>query len=105
MTTETTSDRVSAFAQTPTSRRAFLRAASFTAVSAGALAACGKAAAAPDRPAAAAPPAGPAMHAAPAAVPSPRATADVMDAMHEKGMKAFPAKTAVHGNQPLAPTL
>lgn len=29
--------------------------------------------------------------------------ADQMDAMHEKGVKAFPAKTAVWGNQPLAP--
>ena len=28
-----------------------------------------------------------------------------MDAMHEKGVKAFPAKTAVMGNQPLAPKL
>jgi FtsP/CotA-like multicopper oxidase with cupredoxin domain len=28
-----------------------------------------------------------------------------MDAMHEKGMKAFPAKTAIHGNQLLAPKL
>jgi manganese oxidase len=28
-----------------------------------------------------------------------------MDAMHEKGVKAFPAKTAVWGNQPLAPTI
>jgi FtsP/CotA-like multicopper oxidase with cupredoxin domain len=25
--------------------------------------------------------------------------------MHEKGMKAFPAKTAAHGNQPLAPKI
>src|SRR6185503_17614741 len=32
-------------------------------------------------------------------------TADAMDAMHEKGIKAFPAKTAGKGNQPLAPTL
>ena len=26
-----------------------------------------------------------------------------MDAMHEGGIKAFPAKTAGKGNQPLAP--
>ena len=31
--------------------------------------------------------------------------ADAMDAMHEKGVKAFPAKTAGKGNQPLAPRL
>jgi FtsP/CotA-like multicopper oxidase with cupredoxin domain len=31
--------------------------------------------------------------------------AEQMDAMHEKGVKAFPAKTAVWGNQLLAPTV
>jgi FtsP/CotA-like multicopper oxidase with cupredoxin domain len=31
--------------------------------------------------------------------------ADQMDAMHEKGIKAFPAKTAVYGNQPLHPKI
>ena len=40
----------------------------------------------------------------PAAV-SVRAAADAMDKMHEAGMKAFPAKTAKHGNQPLAPRM
>ncbi|MFL5606376.1 MAG: multicopper oxidase family protein [Gemmatimonadaceae bacterium] len=107
MTTEKTFDSVGAFAPTPTSRRAFLRAASFTAVGAGALVACGKAAAASDKPAAAAPPTGHDMGgAAPAGAPAdPRAAANAMDAMHEKGMKAFPAKTAVHGNQLLAPKL
>ena len=35
--------------------------------------------------------------------PSDREKADTMDAMHEKGIKAFPAKTAGKGNQPLAP--
>jgi FtsP/CotA-like multicopper oxidase with cupredoxin domain len=107
MTTEKTSDRAGAFAQSPTSRRAFLRAASFTAVSAGALMACGQAAAASDQPAAAAPSAGHDMPGAtPVAVPvDPHAAANAMDAMHEKGMKAFPAKTSVHGNQLLAPKL
>ena len=33
------------------------------------------------------------------------ANADAMDAMHEKGMKAFPAKTAGMGNQIMKPTL
>jgi hypothetical protein len=31
--------------------------------------------------------------------PSPREKADQMDAMHEKGVKAFPAKTEGQGNQ------
>jgi FtsP/CotA-like multicopper oxidase with cupredoxin domain len=34
-----------------------------------------------------------------------RAKADEMDAMHEKGIKAFPAKTAGKGNQPMAPRM
>ena len=41
---------------------------------------------------------------APAAV-DPRARAEQMDAMHEKGIKAFPAKTEGKGNQLLAPRL
>ena len=105
---------------TPTSRRAFLRAGALAAGAAGALTACGQADARPT-PAAPAAPAAPdpmaGMHAGPhhgaaataAAAPagdSPaavRARADAMDAMHEKGIKAFPAKTAGRGNQPLAP--
>src|SRR5205085_2069622 len=31
--------------------------------------------------------------------------AEAMDAMHEKGVKAFPAKTAIWGNQVLMPTM
>ena len=34
-----------------------------------------------------------------------QSAADAMDAMHEKGIKAFPAKTAVYGNQLLEPKL
>jgi FtsP/CotA-like multicopper oxidase with cupredoxin domain len=34
-----------------------------------------------------------------------QSAADAMDAMHEKGIKAFPAKTAGEGNQLLAPTM
>ena len=45
----------------------------------------------------------PAMQAAPARAAA--TTADEMDAMHEKGVKAFPAKTAGKGNQPLQPRL
>ena len=84
-------------AESITSRRAFLRNASLTAVG-GALVACGKSGEA----ASATPsstPAAPA-HAAPAV-----SAADAMDALHEKGMKAFPAKTALHGNQVLKPKL
>jgi FtsP/CotA-like multicopper oxidase with cupredoxin domain len=98
----------------PTSRRAFLRAGALAAGAAGAtsaLAACGEADARPSpAPATAAPadPAGGMHHAAAPAAPagSPaaiRARADAMDAMHEKGVKAFPAKTNVWGNQPLEP--
>ncbi len=44
-------------------------------------------------------------HEGSAAPASPTAMADAMDAMHEKGIKAFPAKTAIWGNQLLAPTI
>jgi FtsP/CotA-like multicopper oxidase with cupredoxin domain len=45
----------------------------------------------------------PATQAAPARAAA--TTADEMDAMHEKGVKAFPAKTAGKGNMPLQPRL
>lgn len=42
----------------------------------------------------------------PASAPlSAAAAAEAMDKMHEDGVKAFPAKTAVHGNQLLAPSM
>lgn len=41
----------------------------------------------------------------PPKVPTARQKAEEMDAMHEKGIKAFPAKTAGKGNQLLAPRL
>ena len=97
-----------------TSRRDFLRTASLTAVSAGALVACGTSAV----PAASSTPPTGGGSATPAAgatggtmgahdTARPPATsaaqADAMDAMHEKGIKAFPAKTAGKGNQLLAP--
>ena len=42
----------------------------------------------------------------PAAPPNTaREKADEMDAMHEKGVKAFPAKTERMGNQPMAPKI
>jgi len=81
------------------SRRAFLRTASLTAVSTAALAACGKGASpTPEAAAAATPPVAPPPL-------SPRAAADAMDAMHEKGIKSFPAKTAGKGNQLLTPRI
>ncbi len=43
--------------------------------------------------------------AAPAAPPTPRQRADAMDAMHEKGVKSFPARTTGQGNQLLTPRL
>ena len=91
-------DPIGALVQGATSRRAFLRTASFTAAGTAALAACGKAvSAAPEKTSAAA--------TLPVAPVDPRAAADAMDAMHEKGIKAFPAKTAGKGNQLLAPTM
>ncbi|HET7427186.1 MAG TPA: twin-arginine translocation signal domain-containing protein, partial [Gemmatimonadales bacterium] len=86
----------------PTSRRDFLRKGAVAAVSLPAvasLAACAesKASGSPDttaKSAAQAPP-----------VPTPREKADAMDAMHEKGVKAFPAKTAGRGNQPMTPRM
>ena len=94
-------DAVGARAQMLTSRRAFLRTASFTAAGTAALAACGKTAAAePEKKATAAAAATP-----PAAPVDPRAAADKMDAMHEAGIKSFPAKTKGQGNQLLAPKM
>ena len=103
-------DALEILTQKATSRRTFLRTAGVAAASVGVLAACGKAAdAAPGKAiattggdmagmgtAAAVPPA------TPAAI---RAAADAMDAMHEKGIKAFPAKTTGKGNQLLAPKI
>jgi FtsP/CotA-like multicopper oxidase with cupredoxin domain len=45
------------------------------------------------------------MAANPAVATTTMSTADQMDAMHEKGIKSFPAQTALHGNQPLAPRI
>lgn len=96
MSTDILDSEMGALAKGITSRRSFLRTASLTAVGTAALAACGKGASStPEAAAAATPPVTP-----PA---NPRAAADAMDAMHEKGIKAFPAKTAGKGNQLLVP--
>ena len=100
------------------SRRDFLRSSAFTAVAAGAaattLAACAK----PSESQAqtAPPPVKPATsdsdHGGGATAPHPatpvvdtKAAADQMDAMHEKGIKAFPAKTEGKGNQLMQPRM
>jgi FtsP/CotA-like multicopper oxidase with cupredoxin domain len=105
-------------ASAATSRRAFLRTASIAAAAAGAgaLVACGKDTGAASAQTVTPPSAtGGTMpgHAAAAAVAAPvaaspasiRAAADAMDAEHEKGVKAFPAKTAGKGNQLLQPKI
>jgi manganese oxidase len=108
-------DTLATLVEAPTSRRAFLRSASLTAVG-GALVACSpgsqnNAAAAQKAAGTAATPTvaqsggtmGP--HDTAKSAGAPVNAADAMDAMHEKGIKAFPAKTAVHGNQLLEPKL
>jgi FtsP/CotA-like multicopper oxidase with cupredoxin domain len=104
-----------------TSRRAFLRKAGLATIAApvaiGTLAACAESEAEATTIAKPAAPTHDA-HAAPSAAPAdnrPRAmsmtlaekkaNADRMDAHHEKGIKAFPAKTEGMGNQPMAPRI
>jgi manganese oxidase len=109
-------DTLGRLVETITSRRAFLRTAGLTAAGTAALAACGRSSA---------PAAGSATDSAGAAAGTPGASggtmgahetshvaaaplsasaaADAMDAMHEKGIKAFPAKTEGRGNQLLEP--
>jgi FtsP/CotA-like multicopper oxidase with cupredoxin domain len=83
------------------SRRSFLRKAAATAIAGGALSACSdsKAQVSPKS----------ADHSggttAPNPAPSPLAAAAAMDAMHEAGIKAFPAKTEGKGNQVLEPAI
>jgi FtsP/CotA-like multicopper oxidase with cupredoxin domain len=95
-----------------TDRRRFLRDSAFTAMAAGALTACKQ----KDEPAvasatpavAASAPGGGTMGAhetAAGAAGAALSAAEQMDAMHEKGIKAFPAKTAGKGNQLLEPKI
>lgn len=92
-------------AQHPTSRRGFLRTASLTALGAGALAACGKTPAATAGAQPSVPATGGTAPPSPAAPVSPLAAAEAMDAMHEKGIRAFPARTEGKGNQILEPRM
>ena len=89
-------DAGAVLAEKPTSRRSFLRTASLTAVGGAALAACRKAGTTPAVAAVA-------QAAATPAPLTPLQMADQMDAMHEKGIKAFPAKSEGKGNTLLAP--
>ena len=88
-----------------TSRRDFIRKGTAAAVALPAvvsLAACSESKAAAKTPSA---PADTSARATAPAAPAltARQKADAMDAMHEKGVKAFPAKTAGKGNQLLSP--
>ena len=78
-----------------TDRRSFLRRAAVTAIAGGAVAACKDTDASPSKSIAIA-----------ATKPAPAlSAAETMDKMHEAGVKAFPAKTAGKGNQPIQPRM
>src|SRR5215207_3545232 len=85
------------------SRRSFLRSAAATVVAGGALAACSESGA--QKTALKAKDASGGTTAPNPAPPSPAAAAAAMDAMHEAGIKAFPAKTEGKGNQLLQPRM
>jgi FtsP/CotA-like multicopper oxidase with cupredoxin domain len=92
--------------QAPTSRRTFIATTAVAAIGAGALAACSKADSGGTPDATKGPPTGGTMGAHDtSAGAAAQAASDQMDAMHEKGIKAFPAKTAGKGNQLLEPRL
>ncbi len=84
------------------SRRDFLRKGTAAAIALptalSVIGACGESKAAP--PEASTTPTAPA-----APAPTARQRADTMDGMHEKGVKAFPAKTEGKGNQPFEPRI
>jgi FtsP/CotA-like multicopper oxidase with cupredoxin domain len=92
----------------PTSRRAFLRRGTLATLaiptSLAALNSCLPAKPEEARAASSAPPA-PEPHAAAVAPPTRAARAEEMDAMHEAGVKAFPAKTEGKGNLLMSPRL
>jgi manganese oxidase len=91
-----------------TTRRDFLQKAGLSALAVGTLAACAKTeASAKQANASSSPTTGGTMgpHEIASAAAAATAHAEEMDAMHEKGIKAFPAKTATWGNQLLAPKI
>ena len=81
-------------------RRDFLKRAAVTAIAGGAAAACKEGSAQKVTRAEG----GASLTPKPAAAPALSAS-EMMDNMHEAGVKAFPAKTAGKGNQPLAPRI
>jgi FtsP/CotA-like multicopper oxidase with cupredoxin domain len=83
-------------------RRAFLRNTAVAALAAGGLSACRDAGALGGAARGAATDEG---HPRSAPPPSPTASADTMDAMHERGIKAFPAPTKGKGNRLLEPRI
>jgi FtsP/CotA-like multicopper oxidase with cupredoxin domain len=85
------------------SRRSFLKSAAATALAGGALVACSDSEAQKSKLKATDASGG--TTAPNPATPSPAAAAAAMDAMHEAGIKAFPAKTAGKGNQLLEPKI
>jgi FtsP/CotA-like multicopper oxidase with cupredoxin domain len=85
------------------SRRSFLKSAAATAIAGGALAACSDSSAQKSK--LTAKDASGGTTAPNPAAPSAAAQAAAMDAMHEAGIKAFPAKTEGKGNQLLAPKM
>jgi FtsP/CotA-like multicopper oxidase with cupredoxin domain len=88
-----------------TTRRRFLREGGLAALAAGVVTAC-KPDAKPPAATATVTQAGAAMGAHDSSAGAPAmSAADAMDAMHEAGMKAFPAKTAGLGNQLLKPVM
>jgi len=90
---------------TRTSRRRFLRNGGLAALSLGVASACKPSATKSPAVAQQGAAAGTAASQDTSSVASARANADAMDAMHEKGIKAFPAKTAGLGNQRLEPVM
>src|SRR6185437_4200868 len=99
-------DSVTAVLEQQTSRRRFLRDAGVTALVAGVAGACKATPAQRAAPKIATPTAPAIIQAGGvASAASIRAAADAMDAMHEKRMKAFPAKTAGKGCQVLEPRI
>ena len=113
--TSTPADNATTLLERRGSRREFLRNTAVTAIAGGVLAACkGKV---PTTESAAAAPAAAKLGAdsnvtggtmppsAQTALAAQLAAADQMDAMHEAGIKAFPAKTAGKGNQILTPVM
>jgi FtsP/CotA-like multicopper oxidase with cupredoxin domain len=88
-----------------TSRRRFLRDSALTALAATALTACKDETSTPAASGTPASASGGTMGAHDTGTGQAASASETMDAMHEKGIKAFPAKTAVWGNQLMEPKL